>query len=210
MPGWVWNEGLRRYQDTDTGQILSFAAVQDLVDDLVDTTDETAVGTLTDMLADGRLNVADWKTNFGQAVKDIYIQQAELGAGGRENMTPREWGAVGAQLRGQYRYLDAFADQVAAGELTPGQIRYRSQMYINSSRQAFWRVRDFKEQDKGMTEERWITIGDENVCSACTDAGHMGWQPIGTFAAPGSGQVLRDPETHCVGLTNCRCRKEYR
>lgn len=210
MANWIWDESVRHYRDTDTGRILSFAAVQDLVDQIVDVTAENVTDTLSDLLADGRLNVADWMDGMIDAIKHIYIQQGELSAGGRDQMTPQFWGAIGNQLRQQYAYLRDFADQIAAGELTPGQIRARSEMYISSSRQAFWRIQDFKAMERGETEERWISMGDKNTCSPCNGADALGWMPIGTFGVPGSGTVELDPQTECVGLTRCRCRKAYR
>lgn len=210
MANWIWNESLRRYRDVDSGRILSFSAVHALIDDLVDVTVENVTDTLSDLLADGRMNVADWKAAMVEAIKYAYIEMAELGAGGRDQMTPAMWGSVGGALAAQYRYLDKFAEQIADGELSPAQIRARSEMYINSARSSYWRVRDRIEKEKGMTEELWVAQGDKNTCSPCFEADSMGWQPIGTFSAPGSGSVLITPHTECAGLTKCRCTKLYR
>lgn len=210
MPRWGWDASLRRYRDLDTGRILPFSTVTNLVNDIVDQTQDQIADVLVDMLADGRLNVADWEQAMADAIKDAHIAQAVLSAGGREQMTPRYWGAVGAQVRRQYGYLKKFADQIEEGELTPGQIRRRAQMYINSSRGSFWRIQDFQAIDQGFTEEKWYAVGDKNTCSPCMEADLSGWQPIGTFGVPGSGTVMLDPETSCAGLTNCRCTKDYR
>jgi hypothetical protein len=209
MPDWRWNEALRRYQDLDTGRILSFDAVKVQVNRIVDATTENVTSTLADMLADKRLSVNDWHQAMGRAVKNAYVQQAELGAGGRTQMTPVEWGTVGGAVREQYGYLRDFAQEIADGQLTDAQIRSRSAMYVNSSREAFWRIRDRKEREKGMTQERWAAVGDAGTCGPCFDGDAMDWQPLGTFAQPGSGRVLVRPETSCEGLTNCRCEKEY-
>jgi len=82
-------------------------------------------------------------------------------------------------------------------------------MYVNSARSSFWTVLDRQMRDAGYTQERWEAIGDANTCSPCNEGDMMGWQPIGTFAEPGSGYVLREPATECAGLSSCRCRKEY-
>lgn len=207
---WVWEEDTQRYRDLETGRFLSRVAILAIINDIVDRTISNPVTMIDTMLSDGRLNVAEWKTAFARQIKNAYIQQAELAAGGRAQVTQQMWGSVGGALREQYRYLDKFAEQIAAGKLTPGQIEMRSKMYINSSREAFWRIKDMKAVAEGMTQERWIPIGDESTCDPCSDAGAMGWQPIGTFAQPGSGRVLRKPLTKCQGLTNCRCEKLYR
>ena len=66
-----------------------------------------------------------------------------------------------------------------------------------------------KAKAKKYTEELWTAIGDANTCQACSDADAMGWQPMGTFAEPGSGEVVKG-ETFCEGLSSCRCEKSYR
>ena len=207
---WVFETGTQRYRDLATGRFLSNTDVIGIVNGIADRTTGDPVTTINTMLADGRLNTADWKTGFARQIKNAYIQQAELAAGGRSQMTPQMWGSVGGSVREQYRYLDKFAKQIESKQLTPVQIEARTKMYINSSRESFWRIKDMKARGTGMTEERWVDEGDSNVCGPCADAGAMGWQPIGTFAQPGSGQVLVKPKTSCQGLTNCRCEKEYR
>jgi len=207
---WVWESRLGRYRDLTTGRFLGREQVVNLVDTLVDRATTQGAGTLATMLSDGRLNAADWQAGMARLIKNTYIQQTELAAGGRGNVTPEMWGSVGGQVAEQYRYLRDFAREVEAGSLTAAQIRARSEMYINSSREAFWRVKDRQARGQGFTQERWITMGDNSVCSPCVDAGAMGWQPIGTFAQPGSGRVHIAQGTSCQGLTNCRCQKEYR
>jgi len=207
---WVFETGTQRYRDLATGRFLSNTDVIGIVNGIADRTTGDPVTTINTMLADGRLNTADWKTGFARQIKNAYIQQAELAAGGRAGMTPQMWGSVGGSVREQYRYLDKFAKQIEGKQLSPVQIEARTKMYINSSRESFWRIKDMKAKDAGMTEEKWNAIGDDSTCGPCADAGAMGWQPIGTFAQPGSGRVMNRPRTNCQGLTNCRCEKLYR
>lgn len=207
---WQYEPELERYRNLATGRFISSEQVVGLVDQLIDRTNESAVDTLSTMVADQRLSTADWKSAMARTIKNAYIQQTELAAGGRENVTQQMWGSAGGQIAEQYRFLDKFARDIETGSLTEAQIRSRSEMYINSSREAFWRVKDRLARDKGLTEERWIPIGDDATCGPCAEAGTEGWQPIGTFAQPGSGRVKVSPLTSCEGLTRCRCRKEYR
>jgi hypothetical protein len=207
---WVWEAGTGRYRNLDTGRFIGQRQVVQLVNGIVDNTEANPVTLLNTMLADGRVNTAEWKTGFARQIKNAYIQQAELAAGGRSQMTPQLWGMVGGSVREQYGYLDDFAQEIADGKLTAGQINSRTKMYVNSSREAYWRVKDAKARTDGFTEEKWNAIGDDSTCGPCADADTMGWQPVGTFAQPGSGRVRNRPRTDCQGLTNCRCEKEYR
>ena len=43
-------------------------------------------------------------------------------------------------LKEQYRYLNAFMQQIARGELSNAQIVMRMNMYINSANEALWRA----------------------------------------------------------------------
>jgi len=206
---WVWETTTGRYRNLATGQFVGRETILGLVDSIVDRTVENPVATLNTMLADKRLSVADWQTGFARQIKNAYAQQAMLAAGGREQMTPRLWGMVGGSVREQYNYLKDFAKQIESGSLTAAQIEARTKMYLNSSREVYWRVQDMQARDQGMTQERWHAVGDDSTCGPCSDADAMGWQNLGFFAQPGSGNVIAG-QTTCLGLTNCRCTKEYR
>ena len=206
---WVWDEELGCYQDTTTGDILCYEDVNELIDRSLDGSILIVAG-LALLLAAGTLSVQAWQDEMIEAIRMNYAQQALLAGGGVAQMSRAEWDVIGSIIREQYRYLHSFAEEVAAGHLTEGQITMRSRMYINSARSAYWRIRDEREGVRGMAQERWHAIGDANTCEACSDADAMGWQPLGTFGQPGSGTVLIDPLTQCSGLTSCRCTKSYR
>jgi len=203
---WEWDG--RRYRNLDTGRYVSSAQVLDIVDQIVDKTNLYATDTLVQMLDDGRLNSADWYRAMAGIIKDAYIQQAILAAGGRERVTQADWGGVGGSLVFQYDRLRNFTSQLDT--LTIGQIRMRARMYVNSSRRAFWNVKGRRAFDAGLTEEQWITMGDDTVCDPCVDAGMLGWMSLGFFGDPGSGTVILNPQTTCAGLVLCRCRKKFR
>lgn len=204
---WKWNKELHRYQNDE--DVLPYEDTDELVDESLDDSILIVAG-LALLLVAGTLTVQGWQNKMIRAIKINYVQLAILAGYGRGQMSRADWGTIGGIIRKQYRYLRDFAKEVAAGHLTEGQITMRGRMYINSARSAYWRIRDKREKARGMTEELWTAIGDANTCEACSDAGLMGWQPIGTFGQPGSGTVLIDPPTQCSGLTNCRCTKSYR
>ena len=205
---WNWDDRTERYRHTITGRFLSYTDVNRIVNQSIDVTIAN-VENLAAAVARGDITVDTWQLAMRAQIKKAYIWQAELAAGGRSRMTPEFWGVVGGRIRGQYKYLDNFAKQLADGALTEGQVARRSRMYISSSRQVYWAIRTRKAKAKKYTEELWTAIGDANTCQACSDADAMGWQPMGTFAEPGSGEVVKG-ETFCEGLSSCRCEKSYR
>jgi hypothetical protein len=210
---WVFDPRLGstgRYRDLATGQTIAGETILKLVDDIVDRTIDNPVTVLNTMLADKRLSVADWEASFARQIKNAYSQQAMLAAGGRDQMTQQYWGSLGTPLKEQYDYLAEFAKEIVDKRLSAAQIEARTKMYISSSREAYWRIRDIQAKAGGMTQEQWVTVGDGTVCDSCVEAGQMGWMHLGYFGQPGSGTVIKKPETTCRGLTLCRCQKLYR
>ena len=116
-------------------------------------------------------------------------------------MNPSHWGLLGSMIREQYRYFDRFIEEIRSGVLSPGQIAVRCMMYVNSSKEAYERAREYNARELGVTEEKW-ELGDAEHCDDCVLFASMGWQPFGTFPVPGAG------DTAC--LTNCKCEKIYR
>lgn len=209
---WVDHPELNKYIDEATGEVLTYGQVLDLVDDIIDEQGDAAAESLYQMVADGEITVEEWQDRFGKTLKWLYLILAMLAFSGgllylfNEDFRRR----IETALDGQYRYLSRFALEIAAGAVMGGAILRRMKMYINSARQAFWIAWDEKMLQAGYKEERWVAIGDKNTCQGCSEADLAGWQPIGTFAQPGSGDVRINPHTTCEGLTACRCRKEYR
>lgn len=211
--GWLWDSQagqLGQYRDFATGRLLSDNEVTEIVNSIIDEANAEQVEALNAMLEDGRLSAEAWEVAFALLIEILYIQQAELAAGGESQMTPILWALIVTALNVQYGFLEGFAQQINAGQLTAAQIEARTRMYVNSSRESFWIVKDEKAKDAGFTQENWEAIGDDATCDPCFTADALGWQPIGTFGQPGSGRVQIDPLTLCDGLTNCRCEKLYR
>lgn len=196
--------------DETVGRRISLDGVGDLIDQLIDTTSEDEVDEILDILSEQPTpeEVKKWKRQFWILLKWLFISLALVAAAGA--LTVLDLENVQTLLLAQLFWLDRFAQELATGAVSKAEARRRMRMYVNSSRSAFWTVLDRMMRDAGYTEEKWIAIGDANTCSPCNEADALGWQPIGTFAEPGSGYVLRDPTTECQGLSLCRCRKTFR
>jgi hypothetical protein len=136
---WAWNEKAKRYYNTETGRFLSKTEALGYVEQSL-----AASGSATDLLAgyvaDGMLAPGDWRALMREEIKREYIREYLLGIGGRDQMTQADWGSIGGMLKEQYGYLDAFADDVAAGRLSEAQVRSRARMYVNSAREAYERA----------------------------------------------------------------------
>lgn len=196
---WYWDAAVGRYRD-ERGHFMARARVLEHVQNSLEVT-----GAVGDVLAgyagQGALNAGDFGALFREEIKREYIRQYLLGIGGRGQMTAADWGSIGGMLREQYRFLDGFLAEIAAGDLTEAQVMARARMYINSAREAYERAHGKVAGKLGATEELWV-LGVAEHCDDCLALAAEGWQPVGTFPIPGDGS------TQC--LTNCQCHKEYR
>jgi hypothetical protein len=196
--------------DEETGARVDLSGAADLVDALIDAVSDDEIDELLDILSEepAEEEVERWKNRFWLLLKWLYVALAMVAAAGA--LTVGDLEEVQVLLLVQLTFLDRFAQEVATGAVSRAEAGRRMRMYVNSARSSFWRTLDRKMLEAGYTEEIWDAIGDANTCSPCAEADAMGWQPIGTFAQPGTGFVLVSPTTECQGLTSCRCRKDYR
>lgn len=201
-PNWKWSEKARRYYDMDAHRFMSRDKALEFVGQSIDKS-KPVTQSLTSMYYGQKLSADDWRTAMRTEVKNEHIRQYILGVGGRENMTPADWGRVGSAVKEQYKYLDGFQADLVAGKVSEGQALVRAGMYSDSARASYERG-NFQAQTRGgreITEEKW-ELGSARHCDDCVALAAEGWQPMGTFPFPGDGN------TAC--LTNCQCHKEYR
>jgi len=137
---WAWLTGIKEWFSAALDRALGREEVQ-AIGETRTSAAYPEMDLLAAALAGEQLGVGAWETSMREAIKAEYIQQYALGRGGLQNMTQADWGSVGGMIADQYRYLDGFAGEIAAGNLSEAQIAMRSRMYINSAREAFWRAR---------------------------------------------------------------------
>lgn len=141
MPSpWTYSLASKRYRNTDTGRFMSAAQMVELRDTFVDAM-RVETRELADQLGAGEITLQQWEGRMRSQLKTTYIDEYVLGRGGRNAMTPANWGEVGGLLGNQYRYLHRFAEEVAAGTLSTAQIGARAELYVESGSQAYERGR---------------------------------------------------------------------
>jgi hypothetical protein len=140
MSLWGWLSDARQYILNVVDRVLGRDAERVIVDTNININKNDVIS-ITQNLIDDVITVGDWEAQMRDALKAEYIQQYLLGIGGEGNLSQKDYGSIGGMLHDQYRYLDNFAQQIADGELTPGQVMMRAQMYANSARESFGRAR---------------------------------------------------------------------
>lgn len=197
---WYWDKNVRRYRNPD-GTFLSERKVVQFRDAALDHSIERA-RELAIQVYNGTISSATFKAEMRQVIKQSYGAQYVYGRGGFKQMTPSDWGTVGAAVKRQYAYLDGFVTSIAAGELvSEDQIAARAAMYAKGSVQAHsrglataWGIDLPGHPGDGATEclgncrcnwriekldgvvYAYWTIGGSDPCSGClTRAGQ--WDP---------------------------------
>lgn len=147
MSLWTFDAVARRYRVTDEGAValgqrsgtfVGDAKMLQLRDGYI-ALRKDATNTLAQQVANKTINAQQWTLAMRQEIKTNMINQYMLAHGGRNSMTPADWGRVGQMCKQQYDFLDRFASDVAAGRYTEQQIAARARMYVEASAQAFER-----------------------------------------------------------------------
>lgn len=137
---WNWLKSAFSFVSSLTGKILGKSGERALVNSTCDDA-IYAVEDITERLLADQISVDAWLKECRLVLKNAYIQQYLLGIGGQGQLTQKDYGSIGGMLGEQYKYLQNFAREIAAGNLTPGQIRRRIAMYSNSAREGYARAR---------------------------------------------------------------------
>jgi hypothetical protein len=137
---WNWLKSAFSFVSSLAGKVLGKSGERALVNSTCDGA-ITAVENITERLLADQISVDTWLKECRLALKNAYIQQYLLGIGGQGQLTFKDYGSIGGMLGEQYKYLQNFAREIAAGNLTPGQIKRRIAMYANSAREGYARAR---------------------------------------------------------------------
>lgn len=122
------------------GTIIGFTRLIELRDAYVEVQRERVIQ-LAGQYDQGELSIRDWVLAMREAIKETYINQYLLPIGGKSRLTSSDYGRIGAELKKQYNnYLQPFAEEIDAGDLSLEQIKVRAEMYISSSTQMFERA----------------------------------------------------------------------
>lgn len=188
----LYDKSTRRYRDYDSGRFISRNAIYKEVERIADHTSRKLVA-LSNQLRDGELTVSQWQSETRDALRPAHTLAAQIAGGGKAQMTPTDWLIVARDVKAQYRYLNNFAAEIAAGSpIHMGRVR----MYAQAVRHTFQRFELHRAKQAGIARAEWVVTVGEN-CAGCLQA--QGVYLIENVPVIGSHQCL----------TNCRCFIEY-
>lgn len=200
---YYWDTSVGRYRGSD-GRFVSKSTIDSFISRSLEVSKNVS-DTLGQLVSNGLINVDDWKLSFREEIKGEYIREYVTAKGGLDQMTSADWGSIGGMLKEQYSYLDGFANDIAAGNLSEAQIEARSAMYINSAHEALERAKEKVATALGFDLEEWVVDTSVENCDDCIAFSQMGVVPVDedpyNGAYPGSGDT--------VCLTSCHCKIVY-
>lgn len=92
----------------------------------------------TDLYLDGSIDRTEWLRRVREEVKDLHVQAAVSGRGGRwDDMRFSDWGRVGQKVREQYGYADNFARELIEKDYSAAQIKNRLSLYADAASSSF-------------------------------------------------------------------------
>jgi len=138
-PLWYWDDSVKRYRSPVTGRFIGIDDMNGLRAEFMNSQKERVEG-VTNVYAAEAIDFKTYRNQVTDIIRQTYVDLYSMGAGGRNNLTAKDWGSIGGMLKEQYGYLNNFMDQIEAGELSQAQITVRLKMYINSASEAFWRA----------------------------------------------------------------------
>lgn len=200
QPDWSFDTSTARYRNSATGRFLSQVdALQLTQRNIAAASAELEAQVLA--LAQGVTALGDWQRSLALLLKQLHLGQFILGRGGIARTTPADFLAVGRILKDEYRYLEAFGRDLAAGRLSVAQAGARARLYLAKSRLSFWAgQRQAQAQGPGPSEMRRLLAPVEH-CPECLTYARAGWMPL---------NALPLPTVDCSCRSNCRCTVEYR
>jgi hypothetical protein len=198
MNEFTWNKATQRYR-FDNGQFASRAQVEALTEKYI-TQSKDKIRDLAELLESKAINVSTFETAVAKQLKEAHINSYALGKGGVKQLTQRDYGIMGAELKKEYQYLRNFTQEIKQGNLSPNQIRARLEMYADG-------LHGSRELGKleGHRAAGYIwemrSIHSSESCADCLRYQGQGWMPLGTLPNPGD---------RCRCRSRCRCSKSFK
>lgn len=193
-----WDPAALRYRAKD-GRFVPEARIKASIDDLVGRHTDRLISITAD-LRSNRITLSEWEQQMMTELRQMHGTSAVIAHGGRNAMSPSDWGWTGSRLRSQYSFLRNWAREIRDGTAPlDGRMTARARLYGGSSRVTFEQMKLRDARNGGMQSERWV-LSPADHCSGCPSQARRGWVPLGTLPAIGSQPCK----------ANCRCHKETR
>lgn len=185
--GYRWSTSRLRYLDA-RGRLVPETTIRKAVDAYAQESADRLVA-LTQRLQDGELDIPTWRFEMAKEIKMVHTATAMIAHGGRNAMTPSDWGYVGQIIRKQYAFLNRFADALTTQAIPmDDRVLRRASLYGHTARLTFEQVRERDARLAGFDQERNRLGAAERHCTECPSLSKRGWVVSGTLPQIGDRQ----------------------
>jgi hypothetical protein len=175
----------RKHFITSTGRVRTRAEVRVEIDRLTEYVRKEAKR-YAELLDVGTITPAEFEAAMRQLLKSSHIVAASVGRGGRERMTPSDWGRVGNKLAWQYKYLKKFSRKIAADIISGPASSNRVQMYASALHVTYYQsvyqeMQDFPDKPKGKDGKELLVkrvLNAKESCDDCVAYANEGWMRL--------------------------------
>ena len=131
-------------------------------------------------------------------IRAAHRAAAMLANGGK--LTPQAAGRLGAALKKQYQFLDAFTRDIEQGKITLGpRTVARARLYAQAAMTTYQKAVLERERAAGVALYRLVLSPAEH-CAECLADAARGFVPVGSLPEIGDRECL----------INCKCRWEFK
>lgn len=200
LRGYTYSPTVARYRDTTTGRFVAKGRITALLETQVDAGTQRLAnivqGVFAKEIAPGTAQVL-----MRDELRRLNLSNAALGKGGIEQLTFRDYGRVGIQLRDSYQRVTNLVSDIQSGKVTMQQAMRRIEGYTLEARSQFFAAQRDAIAASGRQHEERRTLHASESCADCIDYAAQGWVPAGTLPLPGNA-------SQCGKY--CRCTIETR
>lgn len=188
----AWNERAGLYELAgNRGRFVSRREIRMALDRAIDHS-ASEMQQLTRQLMRREISLADWELRMIDEIRSATMAGAASAHGGFARMTSAAYGRAGAQLRAQYEFLHAWAQQIEQGTAPlDGRAVLRAGWYIQSARQFHERESARERTARGFDQVRSIRNAQDSCTSkgdtvGCVEQAAKGWQAPEDYTYPGA------------------------
>jgi hypothetical protein len=180
-----WNRATGRYYDRTTGRFVSNADVRRAIDRALDEAAKRA-GELTNRLRERAIGPREWARGMRGVIRDVQLYSAASAKGGWAQLTPQDYGRIGARVREQLAFLNRFAAEIKSGKQPmDGRAMARAKLYAQAGRRIHHDIERDEMAARGYRFEENV-LAPADHCAGCLAATARGIVPIGTLPAIGT------------------------
>ena len=198
VPEFRWNSKARRYISPN-GKFVKAERIRGALDAFITGTVDS-IEVLSNRLVAGEITLAQWHSEMLLHVKNVNLAGGALESGGWYNLTSSDFGKMGNKIKGEYRFLQNFAEEIESGKQPlNGKLVNRAKLYGEQGRVTYYDFCTDAAKRDGFVEERSFLTPSES-CEGCKGEASRGWVRLGTLIPIGDRDCL----------SNCNCFMQYR